>query len=154
MQSRRGPVALRPGALWRCGLRLRGGANPAARNWGNYRGTAALCALCDLYFRMGSIATFLSILDLCASPFDQLPSPKVEETECGANYPKANYPPPAAPAGRSKHSLQPRSPCLSVAPMAVLPRSATLHLPSFLLQPLSVALQPPRRPGRSIGPSA
>ena len=49
------------------------------------------------------IATFLVRLQYCAlplCPFDLLLSPKIEENLCGANYPKANYPYPVAPAVR------------------------------------------------------
>ena len=45
--------------------------------------------------------------EYCASslcPFDLLPSPKIEGNQCGANYPKAHNPYPAAPAARRKRS--------------------------------------------------
>ena len=48
---------------------------------------------------------FSFFLEYCASPlfsFDPFPSAKIEENQCGAKYPKANSPSPAAPAVHSK----------------------------------------------------
>ena len=55
----------------------------------------------------------------CASPlcpFDLLSSPKMEENECGANYPTAAYPYPAALSASRKHSL-----CIDPLPLPPAP---------------------------------
>ena len=90
-------------------LKGTGGANPAApaaRNLGNHLGTGGMAPLVNHTFEWGVvIATSLSVLSvvprrLC--PFDLLPSPKIEGNGCGARYPEANCPSPAARAARSK----------------------------------------------------
>ena len=65
---------------------------------------------CELFFWMGSgYCNIFVRFEYCASPlwpFDLFPSPNIEENSCGANYPTANYPSPAAGA-RRKRSLSP-----------------------------------------------
>ena len=87
--------------------RLIGGANPAARNLGNYRATGQIVPFVNQTFEWGvAMATFLVRFEDCASPmcpFDLLPSPKIEENQCSANYP--------SPRARSKRSHGVRESC-------------------------------------------
>ena len=69
-----------PGA---CGCLARGGANPAARTLGNYRGTGDILPLCTCSSLMAKLDTciwgsFGAQPGLAASSFP-LPSPKIEE---------------------------------------------------------------------------
>ena len=83
-------------------------AAPADPNLGNYHGTGELVPFVNRTFEWGVVISNIFVrfedcaLPLC--PFDLLPSPKTEEYSCGANYPTANYPCPAAPAVRLRRT--------------------------------------------------
>ena len=91
--------------LCACGNGNTNPAEPAAHTLGNYHGIREIVPFVNRTFEWGVvIATFLSVLSMgvprhCAR-LTYFLHPKLRN----ANYPTANYPYPAAPAARRKHS--------------------------------------------------